>query len=317
MTDKSDLPPFPSNPHLAELNPDKLYHIGYSTDDDLKQLFGDVKFVCMGGSTTRMANFAALVQKSLADVPGVRDAQSPCPPENISRSDRYVMYKIGPVLSVNHGMGFSSVSILLHEIIKLLYYAGCDDPVIIRIGTSGGIGIAPGTVVVTKQPFNAEIQPHHNVIVAGKVAQRESYMDEKTRKDIIACGQRLDDVSVVAGNTMSTDDFYEGQGRLDGAVCKTDLATKMAFLEQAKDKGIVNIEMECVVMGALCHTSRVRCACVCVTLLNRLNGDQVNMTKEQHDRYQAHPQQVVIAYMRSVLTGEANGDEPSAKKSRL
>jgi len=34
------------------------------------------------------------------------------------------MFKVGPVLSVSHGMGVGSISILLHEIIKLLWHAG-------------------------------------------------------------------------------------------------------------------------------------------------------------------------------------------------
>lgn len=37
-------------------------------------------------------------------------------------------------------MGVPSITILLHEIIKLLKYAGAVDPVIIRLGTSGGVG---------------------------------------------------------------------------------------------------------------------------------------------------------------------------------
>lgn len=41
-----------------------------------------------------------------------------------------------------HGMGIPSISIMLHELIKLLYHAKCSDITIIRIGTSGGIGIS-------------------------------------------------------------------------------------------------------------------------------------------------------------------------------
>lgn len=37
-------------------------------------------------------------------------------------------------------MGVPSVTILLHELFKLLQYAECKDVRIIRIGTSGGIG---------------------------------------------------------------------------------------------------------------------------------------------------------------------------------
>lgn len=33
------------------------------------------------------------------------------------------MYKVGPILTLNHGMGMASLSIAMHEIVKLLYYA--------------------------------------------------------------------------------------------------------------------------------------------------------------------------------------------------
>ena len=39
-----------------------------------------------------------------------------------------------------HGMGVPSVTILLHEILKLLHYAGAKDPLLFRIGTCGGLG---------------------------------------------------------------------------------------------------------------------------------------------------------------------------------
>ena len=49
------------------------------------------------------------------------------------------MYKVGPVLSISHGMGIPSAGILLHEVIKLMYHAGVKDPVFIRLGDSKNI----------------------------------------------------------------------------------------------------------------------------------------------------------------------------------
>ena len=46
------------------------------------------------------------------------------------------------------------------------------------------------------------------------------------------------------GKTMCCDDFYEGQGRLDGAICEYTETDKMNFLRQAQQKGVRNIEME-------------------------------------------------------------------------
>lgn len=38
-------------------------------------------------------------------------------------------------------MGIPSIAIMLHELIKLLYHAKCTNVTIIRIGTSGGVGM--------------------------------------------------------------------------------------------------------------------------------------------------------------------------------
>lgn len=62
-----------------------------------------------------------------------------------------IQFKVGPVLSISHGMGVPSVGILLHEMIKLMYHAKCKDPIFIRIGTCGGIGVEGGTVVITEE----------------------------------------------------------------------------------------------------------------------------------------------------------------------
>jgi len=48
-------------------------------------------------------------------------------------------------------MGMPSVGILLHEMIKLMYHAKCNDPIFFRIGTCGGIGLEGGTVVISEE----------------------------------------------------------------------------------------------------------------------------------------------------------------------
>ena len=37
-------------------------------------------------------------------------------------------------------MGAGSLSILMHELLKLIFYAKCRDVVFLRLGTSGGLG---------------------------------------------------------------------------------------------------------------------------------------------------------------------------------
>ena len=65
--------------------------------------------------------------------------------------------------------------------------------------------------------------------------------------------------------------------------------------------GISNIEMECTALAALCHKARVKCAVVCVTLLDRLLGDQVDIPPEQYKKYQQRPQALVAGFIKSRL----------------
>ena len=75
------------------------------------------------------------------------------------------MFKVGPVLSVSHGMGIPSLSILLHEVFKMLWHAGVEDATFFRIGTCGGINLPPGTVVVSEGALDGKLQPvHENVM---------------------------------------------------------------------------------------------------------------------------------------------------------
>lgn len=61
-------------------------------------------------------------------------------------------------------MGVPSLGILLHEIIKLMYHAKCKDPVFIRIGTCGGIGIEGGTVIVSNEGVDGQLRNVHEMV---------------------------------------------------------------------------------------------------------------------------------------------------------
>lgn len=69
------------------------------------------------------------------------------------------------MLSISHGMGVPSVGILLHEMIKLMYHAKCKDPIFIRIGTCGGIGVEGGTVVITDEAVDGLLRNTFEVVI--------------------------------------------------------------------------------------------------------------------------------------------------------
>lgn len=65
---------------------------------------------------------------------------------------------------LQHGMGVPSVSILLHEVIKLMYHAKVKNPIFFRIGTCGGIGIEGGNVIITEEALNSDLKAFQEVV---------------------------------------------------------------------------------------------------------------------------------------------------------
>ena len=54
------------------------------------------------------------------------------------------------------------------EVVKLLHYAEATDVSLIRMGTSGGLGVEPGNVILTKNGYDATLQEGHEVTTVGK-----------------------------------------------------------------------------------------------------------------------------------------------------
>ncbi|VDM33269.1 unnamed protein product [Hydatigera taeniaeformis] len=313
------------NPYVPSMGVDVLYHVGLATDTtDLKKQFGDVKFVIMGGSPKRMKKIAEILLKEL-------DIQLPCGTglANIAcTTDRYEMYKVGPILSVSHGMGIPSISILLHEMAKLLYHAGCQDVRFIRLGTCGGIGLEPGSVVITTSCLDCAFNDYFQLVrfasfvffvgshllhfltvmsillqkILGKTVRRPAHLDEHFVKELIETARSMKlDFNVVSGKTMCADDFYEEQGRLDGAICEYTEEEKMAFLKKAYDSGVRNLEMESLGFAAFCQHLKIKAAVICVTLVNRLVSDQISTPVDVLHAWQERPLEILINYIKKQM----------------
>lgn len=304
------------NPNIELMDQDILYHLALgSGSHDLQEMFGDVKFVCMGGTPKRMENFAHFIMDEIGyKLPAGTQLQ------DISAfSYRYSMYKVGPVLSISHGMGVPSLGILLHEMIKLMYHAKCKDPIFIRIGTCGGIGVEGGTVVITDDAVDGLLRSTHELAILGKIVHRPAVLDKRLVRELKSLASPDDPYDTIVGKTMCTADFYEGQGRLDGAFCEYTEQDKMDYLQKLHDFGVVNIEMECTIFAALTHYAGIKAAIVCVTLLDRLKGDQVMSPKEVMNEWQQRPQILVSRLIRKHLAQAGHlktlSSIPSAIKS--
>jgi len=216
------------------------------------------------------------------------------------KANRFSMYKCGPVISVSHGMGIPSMSILLHEMLKLMYYAKIKNPIFLRLGTSGGVGVEPGTVVVSDKVVNGMLEAVHEVAILGKKVSRPAIIDPDLVEEIMECTKKAP-FHCVRGTTMATDDFYEGQGRLDGAFCDYTEQDKFDFLLKLKSLGVVNIEMEATAFAAFCHHAGVQGGVICVTLVNRLIGDQISQPKVVLESWQLQPQQLAAKFIQKTL----------------
>ena len=103
--------------------------------------------------------------------------------EPIGKTERFFMYlflcifdelshryKVGHIICVSHGMGMPSLSILLHEMYKLLQYAGSlSTCTFIRSGTCGGVGVEPGTVAISTGGVDPSVNPFYTQSILGKV----------------------------------------------------------------------------------------------------------------------------------------------------
>merc|ERR1712179_328585 len=184
-----------------------------------------------------------------------------------------------------------------------------------RIGTSGGIGLPPGTVVVSEEAVDGRFRPVLDTIILGKVISRAAKLDVRLAQKVVESSRPTDSYRTVCGKTISTDDFYEGQGRLDGAICEYTEEDKMAYLEEASSKGVSNMEMEALVFAALTNMGGIRSAVVCVTLLDRLKGDQVTTPKEELIVWQSRPMEIVARYILSELSiAEKETSTPTIRK---
>jgi len=284
---------FVSNPNLKNLSSDNLYHINITTEnlELIKQKFGDVKFVCLAGSQSRVQKFAQMCYDELKDV---YDIPADAATDDIAiKAGRYSAFKVGPVLTVNHGMGAPSTSILMHELFKLLHYAEAKNVRFLRMGTCGGLGVKPGTLILTKSGYDGCLEPGIEFIALG---QKKRYPANADPTFLAELESTLIDMEVPyeIGNTMTCNDFYETQGRLDGAFCDFSNDEKLGFIQRAHDKhNIKNIEMEASLFLAMCNRARVPCAVACVALLNRLDGDQVSPSTELK-KFESAPLEMII-----------------------
>ncbi len=279
-----------------DLNQERyLYLLELELTPQVLDSFKGVRFVMMQGSNTRAKEFAKkLARQFLGINPKYFE------PKDIAPTSRYQVFRVGNVLSVSHGMGNPSIFTLLHEITKALYFAGSTEVEYIRIGTSGGIGVKPGTVIITEKAYTPNLKPYIELPSLEKNIQVPTIFDLNLAKKIHDMQPRGLPFEVLLGNSIAADDFYLGQGRFDGAIApQKDLAFRTNYFKEVRDLGIRNFEMESTAMAAFCHEVAIPSTMIAVTLINRLDGDQISSTPLELAEFSDRSQTVAIHYLKN------------------
>ena len=286
--------------HLDEQEgEDFLYHFGF-TSQQKSAMFQDVKFVLMGGKASRMQTVAEQAARQL----GIAGQ-----PQPIGDTTRFSLYKVGPIIAVNHGVGMGSMGLVLDEITKLLARAQATNVTFIRMGSSGGVGVTPGTIVVTQQGLDAELRPFYRCVDCGEAYEWDTAFDPRVVAHFQQFAVSASKHPVVLGSTVGTHDFYRAQGRRDGAISQSSAQKREAFLQKAAELGVKNFEMEGLLFAGFLNqvfkgSSPRRFLLVCTTFLDRLKGDQV--VQEDADKlhaFEANLIDTVLAYvMRELKT---------------
>lgn len=279
------------NPHLKEIGADVLYHFGLDRTMDLPGTFGDVRVVCMGGSNDRMQAFAETLAREIPEWNVRPQGLRP-----FGTTERFTLLKVGPVLSVSHGMGIGSLRIMIHEITKMLHHAGAKDVEYIRIGTCGGIGVDPGTVILTEEALNPKLEAKDEITTLGRVHAYPTTFDPTLTRALFA---QRGDTPTVYGKTIATNCFYEEQTRLDGAVDPGyTRQEQQVFLQHLYALGVRSYEMEATALAGFCNRAGIAAADASVVIVNRLRGDQVTSTHEELSQMSSNAQTIVLRYLR-------------------
>ena len=278
---------------------DVYYHFGVASTDPVLAKLRGVKAVIMAGSGGRIKEFAQRWSELNA---GSEIVAFP-------KEDRFVTRYTAGVLFASHGMGMPSASIALQELMRMVFFlkAGdldaMDEVFWCRVGTSGGVGLPGGTVVVSSEGLMADLKPYR--LLNGGTGEYwfDGHFPAATSQAIIAANEHTD-FEIVAAKTVAGNEFFLEQFRLDGAICLETPETKMGWLRWLHDNGVANIEMEgAMLAGYLNWWGFSQFAMICCTLLNRLEGDQVTATAAQLHKYSEDSGVALFNYLAASLLG--------------
>ena len=171
-----------------------------------------------------------------------------------------------PVVVCSTGIGGPSTSIAVEELAQL----GIDT--FLRVGTTGAIQphIDPGDVIVTTGSVRLDGASLHFAPL-----EFPAVADFECTSALVAAARRRTDASTASvhiGVTASSDTFYPGQERYD-TVSGRVVERFRGSMEEWRDLGVLNYEMESATLLTMCASQGWRAGCVAGVLVNRTRSE--------------------------------------------
>ena len=270
-----------------------------------------IKKVVLQGSSTRVLSFATRYASLIGDdLEGLGNDQAQIFDLNQLNEvknnwvlKQISLYLVNNVLCVSHGMGCASIFAVLNALNNLLVESGNYNFEFIRLGTSGGIGIEAGNVVVTHKAYMADLTTNYKSKISDKYkssvkGKYSTLMDVELQKLIIDAQPTNLNFGILSANTIAADDFYLSQVRSDGAISPTYTEDDIVeYFKQCQRLNIVNFEMESTALAIFCNYHEIPCAMVASVLVNRLNGDQIKSGRDELIQYMENGRDVLLNYL--------------------
>lgn len=168
-----------------------------------------------------------------------------------------------PILSATSGMGASSLSIVVNELVQV----GIRQ--IIRVGTCGSIQeyIRVGSIVISSAALCRQ-GAANDIAPVEYPAAASPFLTVA----LVNAARELK-IEHYLGITASVDTFYEGQERTEGVPYL--LRHLRGITEEYRQLNILNYEMECGTLFKMAGVYNFTAACVCAVVAQRTVGENI------------------------------------------
>jgi uridine phosphorylase len=254
------------NPFLKDLDTDNLYHLGLDTSLNLVEHFSSIRYVVF----TLSHEEALIIAREFAKVwYNIKENEFQFNP--IYKVERFHLYKVGPLLILSIVVGMPSLLIGLNEVTKLLFYLGKLDVIYLKLGFCGGLGADIGSIVISEEVVDGKFLPTYDSVECGRKVTYTTLVDHKLATKLYNYFTQQYSRQVILAKTLGTQDFYEGQARLTGALplAYTQEECKL-YLQKAYAANIRSIDMESLVFAAFANQLAIPFAILGVPVVNRL-----------------------------------------------